>query len=221
MPADQPKPIARVRPNRTRPGVPALDRLVDEMARADGAMDQQIVAREVVYTGRILTAETDVARTAGGDLVTRDVVIHPGAVVVAPLDADGRLVMVTQYRLPAGGTLLELPAGTLDVHDGRVEEPLAAAHRELEEETGLRAARMERIGGYWSAPGFSTEYLTLFLATELQPAGEDRLAPDADEELGVVALPLADAVAAAEAGLIEDAKSIAGILLVARRLGTV
>jgi ADP-ribose pyrophosphatase len=220
MPETTPEPIARFRPNRTRPGVPALDRIVDEMARADEEMDQTVVGRDVVYSGRILTAERDVARTASGDLVTRDVVIHPGAVVVAPLDGQGRLVMVTQYRLPAGGTLLELPAGTLDVHGGRVEEPLDAAHRELEEETGYRAGSMERIGGYWSAPGFSTEYLTLYLATDLREAGADRRSPDADEELGVVILPLADAVAAVEAGLIEDAKSIAGILLVARRVGT-
>jgi 8-oxo-dGTP pyrophosphatase MutT (NUDIX family) len=218
MPADPPEPIARFRPNRIRPGVPALDRIVDGMARADAEMEQVVVERDVVYSGRILTAERDVARTAGGDLVTRDVVIHPGAVVVAPLDDRGRLVMVTQYRLPAGGTLLELPAGTLDIHDGAVEDPLDAAHRELEEETGFRAGSMERIGGYWSAPGFSTEYLTLYLATDLREAGADRRSPDADEELGVVALPLADAVAAVEAGLIEDAKSIAGILLVARRI---
>jgi ADP-ribose pyrophosphatase len=214
-----PDPIARVRPNRTRPGIPALDRVVDEMIRADATFGQEVVERNVVYAGRILTAERDVARTASGELVTRDVVIHPGAVVVAPLDEQGRILMVTQYRLPAGGTLLELPAGTLDVHDGSVEDPLAAAHRELEEETGFRAGRMERIGGYWSAPGFSTEYLTLFLATDLRAAGADRLEPDADEELGLVALPLAEAVAAVDAGLIEDAKSIAGILLVARRIG--
>lgn len=214
-----PEPIARVRPNRTKPGVPALDPLVEDLVRADETMGQTIVERHVAYSGRILSVERDVARTASGDLVSRDVVTHSGAAVIAPLDAQGRLIMVTQYRLPAGGTLLELPAGTLDVHEGRVEDPLVAAHRELEEETGLRAGSMERIAGYWSAPGFSTEYLTLYLATDLRAAGPDRLSPDADEELDVVALPLADAVAAVDAGLIEDAKSIAGILLVARRLG--
>jgi ADP-ribose pyrophosphatase len=77
---------------------------------------------------------------------------------------------------------------------------------------------MERIGGFWSAPGFSTEYLTLYLATDLRRAGEDRLRPDDEEDLRLSRIPWRDAVAAAEAGVIEDAKSIAGILLLARRL---
>ena len=122
---------------------------------------------------------------------------------------------------PTDAAFAKLPAGTLDEHDGEIEDPLAAAHRELEEETGFRAGSMERIGGFWSAPGFSTEYLTLYLATDLHAAGDDRLAPDLDEDLCLVVLPLADAVEAVEAGLIEDAKSIAGILQVARRLGAV
>ena len=103
--------------------------------------------------------------------------VHPGAVVIAPLDDEERLLLVTQYRLAAGGVLLELPAGTLDVHDGVVEDPSDAASRELEEETGYRAGRMEKLGGFYSAPGFLTEYLSLFLATDLRPAGEDRLRP--------------------------------------------
>jgi ADP-ribose pyrophosphatase len=114
--------------------------------------------------------------------------------------------------------MLELPAGTLDTHDGVVEDPLPAAHRELEEETGYRAGSMERIGGFWSAPGFSTEYLTLYCATDLRPAGENRLGPDEDENLRLSRLPWREAVAAVEGGVIEDAKSIAGILLLARRL---
>ena len=211
--------IARVTPNRAKPGDPALDRLVDEMAAADAAMDQPVVSRERVYGGRAIDVERVVARAPNGDDVLRDIVIHPGAVVIAPVDSEGRLLLVTQFRLAAGGAMLELPAGTLDVHDGVVEEPLVAAHRELEEETGYRAASMERLAGYWSAPGFSTEYLTLYLATGLTPAGADRRPPDADEDLGLVTMSVADAIAAVEAGLIEDAKSIAGILLVARRTG--
>lgn len=114
--------------------------------------------------------------------------------------------------------MLELPAGTLDVRDGAVEDPLVAAYRELEEETGYRAGSMERIGGFWSAPGFSTEYLTLYLATGLSPAVDGRLSPDDDENLRLSPLPWREAVAAVESGVIEDAKSIAGILWLARRL---
>ena len=162
--------------------------------------------------------EEDRVVRGDGSESSRDIVIHPGAVVMAPLDSDGRLLLVTQYRVPCGGAMLELPAGTLDIHEGAVEDPLAAAHRELEEETGYRAGWMERIGGFWSTPGFSTEYLTLYLATELRLAADDRLSPDEDENLRLSRLPWRDAVAAVEAGVIEDAKAVAGILLLARRL---
>jgi ADP-ribose pyrophosphatase len=139
-------------------------------------------------------------------------------VVIVALDGDGKLLLVTQYRVPCGGAMLELPAGTLDTHEGVIEDPLLAAHRELEEETGYRVGSMERIGGFWSAPGFSTEYLTLYLATDLRLAGEGRLAPDEDEFLRLSRLHWRDAIAAIEAGIIEDAKSIAGIMMIARRL---
>jgi len=200
------------------PSDPRLRALRDELSTADSTLEQGVLDRKVTHKGRYLTVERIAARLPTGERVTRDVVVHPGAVVIAPLDSSGRLLLVAQYRLPAGGTLLELPAGTLDEHEGQVEDPLAAAHRELEEETGFRAGSMERLGGFWSAPGFSTEYLTLYLATDLREAAENRLAPDLDEDLSLVVLPLEDAIAAIEAGLIEDAKSIAGILLVARRM---
>jgi ADP-ribose pyrophosphatase len=195
-----------------------MDALLDELRAADVDLEQRLAERRTVHTGRYLAVERDVAIMSDGGRVERDIVVHPGAVVVAPLDAAGRLLLVTQYRLPAGGALLELPAGTLDLDKGGFEDPLAAAHRELEEETGYRAGSMERIGGFWSAPGFSTEYLTLYLATDLRPADEDRLSPDEDEDLRLLRLPWRDAVAAVEAGVIEDAKSIAGILMLARRL---
>src|SRR5664280_1653231 len=108
--------------------------------------------------------------------------------------------------------------GSADTHDGVIEDPLVAAHRELEEETGYRAGTMERIGGFWSAPGFSTEYLTLYIATDLRAADEGRLEPDADENLQLSRLHWREAVAAVEGGVIEDAKTIAGILMLARRL---
>ena len=195
-----------------------MDALLDELRAADVDLEQRLAERRTVHTGRYLAVERDVAIMSDGGRVERDIVVHPGAVVVAPLDAAGRLLLVTQYRLPAGGALLELPAGTLDLDKGGFEDPLAAAHRELEEETGYRAGSMERIGGFWSAPGFSTEYLTLYLATDLRPADGDRLSPDEDEDLRLLRLPWRDAVAAVEAGVIEDAKSIAGILMLARRL---
>ena len=205
-------------PSRTPTGKPALDSIIDELRAADVELRDTVEERRPLHQGRYMTFEVDRIRRDDGSESTRDIVVHPGAVVIAALDSDDRLLFVTQYRLPCAGAMLELPAGTLDTHDGVVEDPLPAAHRELEEETGYRAGSMERIGGFWSAPGFSTEYLTLYCATDLRPAGENRLGPDEDENLRLSRLPWREAVAAVEGGVIEDAKSIAGILLLARRL---
>ncbi len=115
---------------------------------------------------------------------------------------------------------VEIPAGTLDRDPatGAVEDPDAAARRELEEETGHRAERWERLTAFWTAPGFATERMTLYLATGLAPADGERLGPDEDEALELVRLPWREAVAAAERGEIVDAKSLVGLLWLARRL---
>lgn len=210
--------FANRRPRSAPTGRPVLDELLTELAAADEELEERVVGSEVIYRGRYMVLEKDAIVRPDGSDSSRDIVIHPGAVVVAPLDTDDRLLLVVQYRLAGNGAMLELPAGTLDVHDNVVEDPEAAAHRELEEETGYRAGRMERIGGYYSAPGFLTEYLSLFLATDLHAAVRDRLSPDEDERIRLVRLHWRDAIAAIEAGVIEDSKSIAGILLLARRL---
>lgn len=210
---------ARRTPGRASTQQPVLDALLAQLSAADAALAETVIERQTLYRGKYVTFETDrVVRNDGGES-RRDLIVHPGAVVILPLDDRGRLLCVTQFRVAAGGAMLEIPAGTLDVDpDGVVEEPEVAAHRELEEETGYRAGSMERLGGFWSAPGFSTEYLTLYLATDLRPADENRLGPDADERLELVRLDWRDAVAAVEAGVVEDAKSVAGILWLARRL---
>ena len=205
---------ARKRPNRRPTGQPAVDALLDELRDADSALEERVLERRLLHSGRFMTFEHARVARDGGES-ERDIVVHPGAVVIAPVDAEGRVLMVIQYRLASGGALLELPAGTLDVQDGVIEDPLQAAHRELEEETGYRAGSMELLGGFWSAPGFSTEYLTLFLARDLVPAVEGRLGPDEDEKLRLIHVPWRDAEAAVKAGVVEDAKSVAGILWLA------
>jgi ADP-ribose pyrophosphatase len=209
---------AKHRPRRQPTGRPVLDALLARLAEADRDLEERVTKREPLHRGRFMVYERDEIARPDGSESTRDIVVHPGAVVIAPLNEAGELLLVAQYRMPSGGALLELPAGTLDTHEGVIEDPEAAAHRELEEETGFRAGRMERLGGYYSAPGFLTEYLTLFLATDLRPAIHGRLGPDKDERLRLVPVHWRDAVAAVEAGVIEDAKSVAGILLLARRL---
>jgi len=214
-----PNSPARRRPSLIPTHRPELDELLAKLEIADTTLAETVIERKTLYRGRYMTFETDRVVRSDGLESRRDLVIHPGAVAILPLDDHGRLLCVRQFRVAAGGAMLEIPAGTLDVsEDGAVEDPEVAAHRELEEETGYRAGSMERLTGFWTAPGFSTEYLTLYLATDLRPANDNRLGPDEDERLELTRIDWRVAVAAVEAGLVEDAKSVAGILWLARRL---
>jgi ADP-ribose pyrophosphatase len=181
---------------------------------------ERLVASTVIHRGRVLEFRVDTVERADGRRAERDVAAHPGAVAILALDGEGRLLLVRQYRHPAGRVLLEIPAGTLDRDPagGEVEDPDVAARRELEEETGCRAGRWERLADFWTAPGFATERMFLYLATDLAPAGADRLEPDEDEALDLVRLPWREALAAAERGEIRDAKTLVGIFRLARRL---
>ncbi len=163
----------------------------------------------------------DTIERADGSRGTRDVVGHPGAVAMVALDDDDRLLLVRQWRVPADEALLEIPAGTLDVHDGVTEDPLQAAQRELEEETGHRAASWRKLTEFWTAPGFTTELMHLYLATGIEGvSGDDRLAPDEDEHLELLQVPLDEALTMIARGEIRDAKSIAGILWLDRERRT-
>jgi ADP-ribose diphosphatase len=141
-------------------------------------------------------------------------------VAIVALDAEDQVLLVRQYRSPAEQVLLEIPAGTLDLGEGgSVEDPEVASRRELEEETGYRAGSWRLLGQFWTAPGFATELMHLYLATDLTAAGDDRLLPAADERLHLVRLPWREAVAAVERGEIADAKSIVGLFWLARLRG--
>jgi ADP-ribose pyrophosphatase len=183
----------------------------------DDPLEERVVESTLVHQGRLLTVHVDTIRRADGSTGSRDVVSHPGAVAVLALDADQRLLLVRQWRIPAQRAMLEIPAGTLDVHDGVTEDPDRAARRELEEETGSRASAWRRLASFWTAPGFATEYMHLYLATELEPANPDeRLGPDEDEHLQLERRSLAEALEAVDRGEIADAKSMLGILWLAR-----
>jgi ADP-ribose diphosphatase len=171
----------------------------------------------VIHRGRTLAFRVDTIERADGTRHQREIVEHPGAVAIVAIDAEDRVLLVRQFRTAVGGTLLEIPAGTLDVDPTTrtIEDPGRAAPRELEEETGLRAGHWQEIGAFWTAPGFATELMHLYLATDLRPA-EGQLGPDEDEALVAVRVPLAEAIAAAEDGRIVDAKSIVGLLRVDR-----
>ena len=128
------------------------------------------------------------------------------------------MLLVRQYRVAVGALLLEIPAGTLDVaDDGSVEDPDLAARRELEEETGMRAGTWREVARFYTAPGFASELMYLYLATELRLADGDRLGPDEDEHLLLEPVPVAEAVVAAERGEFMDAKTLVGLLWLGRQ----
>ena len=211
-------------PGMTEPPI-SRDRPRQPANRDAGEADrlaERLVESEVVHRGRYLEVRVETTERADGSRHRRDVVRHPGAVAIAALDDADRLLLVRQWRQPAGRTLLEIPAGTLDRDPatGAIEDPELASRRELEEETGYRAGSWERLGAFWTAPGFASELMHLYLATDLVAAGPGRLAPDADEALELVRLPLGDALAAADRGDILDAKTLLGILWLGRRRGT-
>lgn len=185
----------------------------------DDPLEERVVASETVHRGRYLSVRLDTIERADGSTGTRDVVGHPGAVAVLALDDDGRLLLVRQWRVPAGRAMLEIPAGTLDVRDGITEDPDVAARRELEEETGHRADRWRRLASFWTAPGFATELMHLYLATGIAgAAADDRLAPDEDERLELRHVTPGEALGLVETGEIADAKTILGVLWLDRLL---
>ena len=184
---------------------------------ADDRLRETVVGSRTVHRGHYLEVRVDDIVTPDGRRATRDIVEHPGAVAIVALDPEDRVLMVRQFRLAAGRTLLEIPAGTLDrAGDGSIEDPDLAARRELEEETGHRAGSWEHLGAFWTAPGFATELMHLYLARDLVPADGVRLGPDEDERLELEHVPWRDAVAMAERGDIADAKSLVGLLRLAR-----
>ena len=147
----------------------------DPVAFGDDPLEERVVESDVVHRGRYLEFRVDTIERADGSRGTRDVVGHPGAVSVLALDDDGRILFVRQWRIPAGRAMLEIPAGTLDVHEGITEDPDGAARRELEEETGHRATTWRRLASFWTAPGFASELMHLYLATGHR--GRDRRRP--------------------------------------------
>jgi ADP-ribose pyrophosphatase len=161
-----------------------------------------------IYSGRVVTLDVDRVRLPDGGESVREVVRYAGAVVILPVFADGRIAFVRQFRYPVEGELLELPAGTLEPG----EETQACAARELVEETGWRAGRLDELGSFFSTPGFTDEVLHSFIATGLNTA-EGGVAPEEDEFIEVVVLRAKEAVSMARSGEIRDAKTLATLFL--------
>ncbi len=169
-------------------------------------MPFELLRTETLLKGRAFAVRRDTLKTPDGRETKYDIIEHGGSVVIVPIDSDGNLLFVRQYRHAAGADLLELPAGTLE----KGEDPALCAAREIREETGFAADRIEKIGDFYLAPGYSTEFMHVYLAQNLR---HDPLEADADEFLSVEKIPFAEAFQMAESGAMPDAKSLAALLL--------
>ncbi len=169
-------------------------------------MEFKTMTQETVYHGRAFDVRRDAVRLPDQHTMHIDVVEHPGAVTILPIDDQGRILFVRQYRHAVGQELLELPAGTLDPG----ELPDMCALREIREETGFAAGKMVKLGEFFLAPGYSTEYMLVYLASDLTA---DPLPRDKDEYITLQAIPVAEAYAMALKGELIDGKSLAGLLL--------
>ncbi len=169
-------------------------------------MSFELIQSQSIYQGRAFAVCRDQVRLPDGKITYLDVVAHVNSIALVPVDGQGRVWLVRQYRHPARKTLWELPAGTLEAG----ELPEDGAGREIREEIGQAAGRLQKIGEFYLAPGYSTELMHVYLATELRA---DALPGDEDEFLDAEAFSLAEVFAMARDGKIQDAKSLAALFL--------
>lgn len=172
------------------------------------------ISEETIFQGKLLTLNLRQVQLADGQVVEREIVSTRGAVVLVAMTANHEVRLVKQYRAGVEGWVIELPAGSLELN----ENPDLAAPRELLEETGDRAATWQKLGGFYSAPGILTEYLHLYLATDLTP-GPNNL--EFDEHIEIVTVPWSEAMAMISRGEVEDAKTIAGLMIAGLHLGLI
>jgi ADP-ribose pyrophosphatase len=165
-----------------------------------------LLKSEVLMKGRAFAIRRDYLKTPDGRETKLDIIEHGGSAVIIPVDENGNILLVRQYRHAAGKDMLELPAGTLDED----EDPEVCAAREIREETGMAAETITKLGEFYLAPGYSDEFMVVYLATGLSDSPLDA---DEDEFLSVEAVPIAEAIRMAERGEIPDAKSLAALFL--------
>lgn len=173
----------------------------------DERLYEKVLSQREVFRGKLISVEEWEAELYDGQKAPREIVRHVGAAAVVPVDDDGIVTLVTQYRIAMGRILTEIPAGKKDSPD---EDALLCAQRELAEETGLRAAHFRHLTTIDTSPGFLTERIGLYLATGLS---QGEASPDEGEYLGLVRMPLKEAVARVMAGEIADAKTVVGLLM--------
>ncbi len=178
---------------------------------ADNKPGFQVIEHEKIYQGRAFNVSRLLVKTPNGEARHYDLVDHPDSISIVPVDEEGCIWFVRQWRLGVDGDLLELPAGVLEPG----EEPLPGAEREIREETGMAANEMTILGSYYLTPGYCNEYMTVFLARDLYP---DPLDMDSDEYIDLVKIPFQKAFEMAEQGQFYDSKTLAALFLARPRL---
>lgn len=167
---------------------------------------ERYLSGEEVFGGKVVSVRVDSVELPKGGRAIREVVQRRPAVVLVPIDADGNVILVRQYRYPVGETLLEAPAGMVE----EAETPEACAQRELQEEAGYWARSLKSLGRFWTTPGFCDELMYVYVATGLEPSS---LEPDPDEDIEVVRVPRSRIRDMIQTGEIQDAKTIAALLM--------
>ncbi|MFA7352279.1 MAG: NUDIX hydrolase [Dehalococcoidales bacterium] len=168
-------------------------------------MEEETLSSKIAFNGEILNVRVDEIRLPGGRKSTREIIEHSDAVAVVPIDRNGNMILVKQYRRGAGKDLLAMPAGCV----GPGENPEETVKRELQEEIGYLPNKITSMGGFYASPGYNTEYLYLYLATELVPA---KLHAEDTDSIEVVPVPIKSITDYIKSGKVCDAKSVAGIL---------
>ena len=167
--------------------------------------EERTLSSQLIYDGRVVKLRVDTVRMPGGRETKREIVEHRDCVAIVAIDANDNVLLVNQFRKAVEKELLEIPAG--GINPG--EDPVTAVRREMQEETGYLPQKVERLGGFYSAPGFCTEYLHLYLATDLTPS---QLFAEDTEGIKLVRVPVSQIPSLIASGKICDAKSIAGLL---------
>ena len=168
--------------------------------------EEETVSSQLIYDGRAVKLRVDTVRMPGGRETSREIVEHSDCVAIIAVDADDGVLLVNQFRKPVEKELLEIPAGGIEPG----EDAVATVRRELREETGYLPRKVERLGGFYSTPGYCTEYLHLYLASDLVPSS---LNAEDTESIKLVRVPISQIPGLITSGSICDAKSIAGLLI--------
>jgi len=168
--------------------------------------EERTLSSQLIYDGRVVKLRVDTVRMPGGRETEREIVEHRDCVAIVAMDTDDNVLLVKQFRKPVEKELLEIPAGSIDPG----EDPVTTVRREMQEETGYLPQKVERLGGFYSAAGYCSEYLHLYLATDLTPS---QLYAEDTESIKLVRVPISQIPGLIASGSICDAKSIAGLLI--------